>query len=122
MNKAQIYHNPSCSKSRQTLDLLRSLNVAFEIIDYLNNPPNQEELTKILELLQCEVVDLIRTKEKLFKKLNLDKKNLPNKQECIRLLVEYPELIERPIVVYKNSAALGRPPENILKLFDGIIH
>ena len=110
-----IYHNPRCSKSRQTLQLLREQGVEPKIIEYLKTPPDEATLADILEQLGLSAHELIRTGESLYKELGLDK-NAPGGAQMLRLLVENPKLIERPIVVTPQGAAIGRPPENVLKL------
>ena len=110
-----IYHNPRCSKSRQTLQLLRERGIEPRIIEYLKTPPDEVTLTRILEQLGLSARELARTGESLYKELGLDK-NLPSEAQMLRLLLENPKLIERPIVVTPQAAAIGRPPENVLKL------
>ena len=110
-----IYHNPRCSKSRQTLALLIDKGVKPEIVEYLKTPPTQKELSRILELLGLTPRTLIRTKESEYKNLGLDNANL-DELTLIAAMVSNPILIERPIVVTENNAAIGRPPENVLKI------
>ena len=110
-----IYHNPRCSKSRQTLALLIDKGVKPEIVEYLKTPPTQKELSRILELLGLTPRTLIRTKESEYKNLGLDNANL-DELTLIAAMVSHPILIERPIVVTENNAAIGRPPENVLKI------
>ena len=110
-----IYHNPRCSKSRQTLQLLREQGVEPEIVEYLKTPPDEATLARILGQLGISAHELTRTGESLYKELGLDEAS-PNDAQMLRLLVENPKLIERPIVVTPQSAAIGRPPENVLKL------
>lgn len=112
----RIYHNPRCSKSRETLALLRERGVEPEIVEYLKTPPDAAELERILRLLRMEPRELMRTKEKEYKALGLDDPDL-DRQQLIRAMVEHPRLIERPIVVRDaRAAALGRPPEAVLEL------
>ena len=111
--KATIYHNPRCSKSRQTLALLRERGVEPEIIEYLKNPPDQEQLSDILALLKLEPRALMRRQEAAYKELKLDDPGL-SKEQLIAAMVGSPILIERPIVLANGKAALGRPPENVL--------
>ena len=111
----RIYHNPLCTKSRETLKLLRDAGVEPEIVEYLKTPPSAAELDRILKMLGMEPQQVMRTKEKAYKQLGLDKKPLSRK-EAIRVLVENPVLIERPIVVAGKRAVLGRPPENVRQL------
>lgn len=110
-----IYHNPRCSKSRQTLQLLREQGVEPHIVEYLKTPPDEATLAGILDQLGISAHELTRTGESLYKELGLDQDS-PDETRMLRLLVENPKLIERPIVVAPRGAAIGRPPENVLKL------
>jgi arsenate reductase len=110
-----MYHNPRCSKSRQTLEILRENNVEPEIIDYLKDVPSKQELSELIQLLGIEPVELIRKGEADYKD-NFKGKTL-TQQEWIQAMLDYPKLIERPIVVKGKMAVLGRPPENVLELF-----
>lgn len=110
-----IYHNPRCSKSRQTLQLLRERGIEPDIIEYLKVPPDEATLADVLRQLGISVHELARTGESLYKELGLDQDS-PNEAEMLRLLVKNPKLIERPIVVTPRGAAIGRPPESVLKL------
>ena len=111
----KIYHNPRCSKSRQTLNLIEEAGVNPEIIEYLSTPPTEKGLDEILKMLGIEPSELLRKKESVYKELGLDQKKLSRK-ETIKVMIENPKLIERPIVVDGNKAILGRPPENVKKL------
>jgi len=110
-----IYHNPQCSKSRQTLKLLEERGIKPQIVEYLKNPPSESELKRLLKLLGLKPQELLRKKEGEYKKAKLDKPDLAD-AEIIRAMVKYPRLIERPIVVSGAKAVLGRPPENVLKI------
>ena len=110
----KIYHNPRCSKSREALAIIYENNYEVEIVDYLKNPPNKEEIKKIIQLLNISAVDLIRKEEKIFKD-GYKNKNL-NEEECVELLCMHPIIIQRPIIIKDNSAVLGRPPINVLDL------
>ncbi len=111
----RIYHNPRCSKSRQTLALLRENNIEPEIIEYLKVPPEAAELAAILDRLGMEPRQLMRRKEEPYKKLGLDDPG-KSREALIQAMVDHPILIERPIVVKGDRAALGRPPESVLKM------
>lgn len=112
----KIYHNPRCSKSRQTLELLKENNVEPEIIEYLKTPPSEVELKSILKALNMKPRELMRKKEAEYKANNLADDSLSDEQ-LIAAMVEFPKLIERPIVVTgDNKYALGRPPENVLEI------
>lgn len=110
----KIYHNPMCSKSRQTLALLTEFNQIFKIVDYLKNPPSEKELSKIIKLLKIKPIDLVRKNEPIWKE-KFKNKELSDK-EIIKVMVQNPRLIERPIVVKEDRAAIGRPPENVKKI------
>lgn len=110
-----IFHNPRCSKSRETLSLLESQGIQPTVVRYLETPPSAEELDRILTQLGMEPQELMRTKEDRYEELGLAGKTL-SRQEAIRVMVENPVLIERPIVVRGNKAVIGRPPERIKEL------
>ena len=110
-----IYHNPRCSKSRQTLDLLRQHDIEPEIIEYLNEPPDAATLRRIVKKLGLTPRDLLRTKEKVYKELGLADKDVTD-AELLDIMSGNPILIERPIVIHGDRAVIGRPPENILEL------
>ncbi len=110
-----IYHNPRCSKSRATLQLLREKGIEPKIIEYLKTPPSREALEAILNKLGMAPRDLMRKKEKIYKEKNLDNPDLTHDQ-LIEAMIENPILIERPIVVAGDKAAIGRPPENVLEV------
>jgi len=108
-----IYHNPRCSKSRQTLGLLEERGIAPDIIDYVNNPPTAAELKRILAMLGQGPRDIMRKKEA--KEAGLDDPALDD-EALIRGMVENPIVIERPIVINNGKAAMGRPPESVLEI------
>ena len=110
----KIYHNPRCSKSRQTLQLIKDAGVDVEVVEYLNAIPTKEELEMILMKLNLKPTDIIRKGEAVYKE-KFKNSNF-NDDEWIKIMIEYPKLIERPIVVKGNKAILGRPPENVLEL------
>jgi len=111
----RIYHNPRCSKSRQTLELLRANGVEPEIELYLETPLNAETIASLLDKLGIKAAQLVRRSEQDFKDNNLGRADITEEQ-LIAAMVKYPKLIERPIVVAGNRAVLGRPPENVLEL------
>ena len=111
----RIFHNPRCSKSRQTLELLNERGIEPEIIRYLETPPTAEELGNILDMLGCQPRELMRTKETEYRELGLDNPEL-TREQLLQAMSEHPKLIERPIVIRNNKAALGRPPENVLTI------
>ena len=110
-----IYHNPRCSKSRQTLEILNQQDVDTEIVLYLENPPSAEEIASILQKLGLSSRDIIRKGEEEYKLLNIKDQSL-TENELISFMSENPKLIERPIVVKDDKAIIGRPPENVLSL------
>ena len=113
MSEVTIFHNPRCSKSRQTLALLTERGIDATIIRYLDTPPDTATITRLLDLLGLQPRGLMRKKEAPYAELGLADENLP-KDDLIRAMAEQPVLIERPIVVAGDRAAIGRPPENVL--------
>jgi len=111
--KATIYHNPRCSKSRQTYQILDEAGLDIEEIRYLDNPPSVEELDQLCQAMGVEPIEITRTKEALFKALELSKDDVRSRKEWLQILVENPRLIERPIVKIGNQVVMGRPPENV---------
>ncbi|BBN59623.1 arsenate reductase (glutaredoxin) [Hydrogenovibrio marinus] len=116
--KAIIYHNPRCSKSRQTLQLLEDSSVTsdVEVIDYQKTPLDVATLDEICTGLGIEPQQLIRTKEELFKELGLSINDNKTREEWLAILEQTPKLIERPIVKINGRYAIGRPPENVAAL------
>ncbi len=110
-----IYHNPRCSKSRETLKLLQDKQIEPQIIEYLTTPPSVDELTNIVKQLKLAPRDLLRKTEEEFKTLGLSDKSLSD-EALILAMTKHPRLIQRPIVINGNKAALGRPPENVLEI------
>ena len=110
----KIYHNPRCSKSRETLDIINQNGAEVEVVEYLKDVPTVEELTQLINTLGIKPEQLLRKGEAIFKE-QFKGKTLSD-QEWIEAMVAYPKLIERPIVVEGNQAVLGRPPANVLTL------
>jgi len=111
-----IYHNPRCSKSRETLSLLKANGVEPEVVLYLDTPPDAEMLKSLLSKLGfASARELMRQKEDLYKELNLADAAL-SEEQLIRAMVENPKLIERPIVLANGQARIGRPPESVLEI------
>jgi len=110
----KIYHNPRCTKSRQTLSILEEKSSNIEVIEYLKNPPSKAELLEIIKLLRCSPLDIIRKGEEEFR-LHFKERNLSD-EDWIDLMLKFPQLIERPIVINGTKAAIGRPPENVLTI------
>ncbi|ENU1225106.1 MULTISPECIES: arsenate reductase (glutaredoxin) [Providencia] len=112
----KIYHNPRCSKSRETLALLTDKGITPTVIEYLNTPPSVAEIKKLLEMLGFkDARQLMRTKDELYKELKLADDSLTQAQ-LIKAMHENPKLIERPIVVNGDKARLGRPPEQVSEI------
>jgi arsenate reductase len=107
----KIYHNPRCSKSREGLAILEASKLPFKIIKYLDTPILKEELIEIISKLQIKPIELVRKNETIWKE-KYKGKDLTN-DEIISAMVLNPKLIERPIVINKNKAVIGRPPEII---------
>jgi len=114
MSNVKIYHNPRCSKSRNALALLEEQGVEAEVIKYLEVPPSKTELKALLKMLGLSARELMRTKEPVYKELEL--KDISDEEVLIEAMIENPKLIERPIVVKDAKAAIGRPLENIVAL------
>lgn len=116
MSKLQIFHNPRCSKSRQTLEILEQHDLQPDIIEYMKTPPSVEQITRLLSLLGFDSArQLMRKGEEEFKQQNLADPTL-SEVELINALHLSPKLIERPIVVHGNKAVIGRPPQNVLSI------
>lgn len=110
-----IYHNPRCSKSRQTLALLRDRGIEPEIVEYLDTPPDAAQIKTILGLLAMGPRDLMRKKEAPYRDAGLDDPSL-NDDALVAAMVAHPILMERPIVLANGKAAVGRPPEAVLDI------
>ena len=111
-----VYHNNRWGKSRKVLQLLRDNNINFTIIEYLKEPIGHNELHNICQILAIRPIQLVRTNDKYFKGLNVNINSM-NNDEILELLVNHPKILERPIIVKNNDAVIGRPPENVEKLF-----
>ncbi|WP_308366711.1 MULTISPECIES: arsenate reductase (glutaredoxin) [unclassified Microbulbifer] len=110
-----IYHNPRCSKSRQTLQLLQDKGIDPEVVLYLETPPDRKTLAVLLQKLGIPARDLLRTGEDEYKALQLKDPGL-GEEQLLDAMTQHPKLIQRPIVVKGDKAVLGRPPENVLEL------
>ena len=113
--QARIFHNPRCSKSRATLALLEEHGVDPQIILYLQDPPDHQQLDSLLRGLAMEPRELMRKGEKEYRELNLDDPGL-DRNQLIEAMIKHPRLIERPIVAIGDRVALGRPPEAVLEI------
>jgi len=116
MSKTQIWHNPRCSKSRQTLALLEKNGIAAEIVLYKDAAPSGDDIRAVLTALGISALALIRQKDAAFKALNLGSD--ASEDELISAMTKHPEIIERPVVRHGEKAAIGRPPESVLSLFN----
>ena len=115
MNNLYIYHNPKCSKSRHTLEILESKNLNPQIILYLEKKLTSYELKSILKKLNINARELLRVSEKEYKEKDLDKKKLSD-NEIIKIMLNYPKLIQRPIVIHGTKAVVARPPEKVFEI------
>lgn len=115
MTDIRIYHNPRCSKSRETLALVENTGASFVVINYLQTPPSSETLEQIIAMLGfTSARQLMRCKEALYKTLALQDEK--SESALLKAMVENPKLIERPIVIADGKAAIGRPPEAVLNI------
>jgi len=110
----KIYHNPRCSKSRETLKIIQDKGVEVEVVEYLNDIPTKEVFKNLLNKLSLSAQDIVRKGEPIYKELYKGKEL--TEEEWIDAMISHPKLIERPIVVKGDEAVLGRPPENVIKL------
>ena len=115
MVNVTLYHNPRCSKSRQTLALLEEQKCNITVVEYLKTPPTSAEVASILAKLSLTPRELMRTKEAEYKALSLDNPEL-TEAELIEAIISTPKLLERPIALANDKAAIGRPPENVLAI------
>ncbi|MGB0133535.1 arsenate reductase (glutaredoxin) [Dokdonella sp.] len=115
MSEVVILHNPRCSKSRATLDLLTQRGIQPRIVDYLKDPPSPEELERILSLLGLTAREFMRRGDEEYRTLGLHDERLGH-ADLLAALCAHPRLIERPIVIANGKAAIGRPPESVLDI------
>ncbi|WP_430462941.1 arsenate reductase (glutaredoxin) [Thalassolituus sp. LLYu03] len=115
MSEIQIYHNPRCSKSRETLALLQEQGITPDVIEYLKDTPDADELKSLLKKLGIPARALLRSKEEEYKTCGLDNMALSD-DDIINAMIAHPKLIERPIVVNGHQARIGRPPELVLEI------
>jgi len=115
MTQITLYHNPRCSKSRQTLALLEEYHIHPEIRLYLDQPPSPGELKSVLDKLGIKARALLRKSEEAYRELGLDNMNM-NEAALIQAMCSTPKLIERPIAITQERAIIGRPPEAVLEL------
>ena len=114
METIKIWHNPRCSKSRDSFKLLEEKGIDAEVVKYLEDVPTKEELTELLTMLDISARELMRTKEAVYKELNLKDEN--SEEALIEAMVANPKLIERPIVIRGSKAVIGRPIEKVIEL------
>jgi len=113
MSTTTIWHNPKCSKSREGLAILQESKSDFEIVKYLDSPITAGQIQELLKLLGISARELMRTKEEIYKELNL--KNETDENRLIEAMVQHPRLIERPIIIRGNRAIIGRPSSLIVE-------
>jgi arsenate reductase len=112
-----VYHNPSCSKSRGALEILSDRGIETDVVQYLKTPPDKKSLERIVDAIPNPPADLVR-KDKRFQELGLDAADYTTKAAVVKLLLEHPELMERPVVFRGERAVIARPSENVLELVD----
>jgi arsenate reductase (glutaredoxin) len=115
VEKLTVYHNPSCSKSRGALEILGDRGVETDVVQYLKTPPDKKTLERIVDAIPNPPADLVR-KDARFKELGLDAGDYTTKAAVVKLLLEHPELMERPVVFRGERAVIARPSENVLEL------
>lgn len=115
MRQVTIFHNPRCSKSRETLQLLEARGLQPQVVEYLDTPPTPEEISIILDQLSVQPRALMRSSEAEYRELGLDDPAL-TRQQLIQAMADHPRLIQRPIVLSEGRAALGRPPQSVLEI------
>jgi arsenate reductase len=119
MERVTIYHNPGCKHSRGALELLGSRRVEHDTIEYLKTPPDRATLEKIIGMLSDPPSEMVRD-DKRFKELGLKMEDYQTREAVVDLLLKYPELMQRPIIIRQGRAVIARPPEKLLPLLDGV--
>lgn len=117
MSRFTILHNPRCSKSRETLRLLQENGVEPDVVEYLSAPPSEKQFSGILSLLDLTPRQVMRTREPEYRDNDMDNPDLSDSQ-LIKLMLQHPKVIERPIVFTEKNAVIGRPPEKVLELIE----
>jgi arsenate reductase len=112
MEQVTIYHNPVCGKSRGALDILHQRGIAPQVIEYLKSPPDRATLNRILDLLGGKSAELVR-KDKRFKELGLNEPDYQTREQVVAVLLQHPELMERPVVIRGGRAVIARPSERV---------
>jgi arsenate reductase len=115
-DNTQIFHNPSCSKSRGALDILKDRGVDAQVVKYLETPPDRATLERILDAIDDPPSALVRTEDKQFKELGLTAGDYTDRASVVELLLEHPALMQRPVVFVGNKAVIARPSEKVLDL------
>ena len=113
--KIKIYHNPRWGKSRNSVRILEEKKIEYEVVEYLKNPLTKAQLQGILNILKLQPKDIVRTSESDFTENDLDK-ILDNDDEMLNAIIQYPKILERPIIINNNRGVIGRPPEKILEI------
>lgn len=116
--KSILIHNPRCSKSREAKEILEAKGISFTVLDYLQDGLSEALLSELPEILQMDYSAFVRTKDELYFELNLANKKL-SKSEWIKVLIEHPKLLERPIFLHQGKGVIGRPPERVLEILEG---
>ena len=116
MAEYRIFHNPRCSKSRQALEILESNNKDYEIFLYLQETLDKKTIKNVLDILELNPKDILRSGEADYKENKLSQHDVED-ETLIEFMIKFPKIIERPIVIKGNRGVIGRPPENVLKLF-----
>jgi arsenate reductase len=115
VQRLRVYHNPSCSKSRGALEILREREIGFDVVEYRKEPPDRAALERILDALPDPPAELVR-KDRRFRELGLDPDGYGTREAVIAVLLEHPELMQRPVVLCGERAVIARPPEKVLEL------
>jgi arsenate reductase len=116
MEPVQIFHNPSCSKSRGALEILQERGVDAEVVRYLDAPPDRATLERILDAIADDPIALVRTGDAKFKAAGLTKSDVQTREQVIEVLLKHPEVMERPVVFVGDRAVIARPSEKVLDL------
>jgi arsenate reductase len=117
MERVTIYHNPGCKHSRGAMEILQSRQVDHDTIEYLKTPPDRAALERIIDMLGEPAAELVRDDNR-FKELGLQKADYQSKEKVVELLLKYPELMQRPIIIRNGRAVIARPPEKLLPLLE----
>ena len=116
MRDVQIFHNPSCSKSRGALQIIEARGVDADIVRYLDTPPDRATLERILDAIDDEPIALVRTGDDKFKRAGLTKADVQTREQVVDVLLKHPEVMERPVVFVGDKAVIARPSERVLEI------